>query len=274
MHIPHTPMQYAPTFYSLARVFNFQEFVDLFLMSNSSAASPFHNFQYAQWAVEDTYRYYMSTLNRDHVFGRPVEDIRLTLIGALFKDCNHSCGTQDDATNVTTAILSLQDANGLAKAPLSKADRQVVNALISSTLFTTDDGHGCYPVAPVTRGEQALRDAELSIVFHSFSSVGKLQYEGFLQELNTAASLAGRPLFTMKELALETKRFMMQDARFNTPLGIATRDRHLQKCLNELLAYAEWPKLERLRKYVRAWVEHRDPHYVDFYSEIRHGLDL
>ena len=274
MHIPHTPMQYAPTFHSLVRVFDFQEFVDLYLICNASAASPFHNFRYAQWAVEDTYRYYVSALEVDRVFDKPVDDIRITLIGALFKDCNHGCGACDDETNVMNALLSLQDANEMAQRPLTRIERQTANALISSTLFMTEGGRASYPKAPTTLGEQALRDAELSIVFHAFSEVGKLQYEGFLQELNFAASLAGRPKFSMRDLAAETSRFLMQDARFFTPLGMATRDRHLQKCLDELTAYAENSRVERLRKYVRAWRDHQDPHYVDFYSEIRHGLDM
>ena len=35
------------------------------------------------------------------------EDLRLTLIAALFKDVNHGCGSCSDRSNVTRAVLTL-----------------------------------------------------------------------------------------------------------------------------------------------------------------------
>ena len=231
-------MQYAPSFDALARVFEFGEFVDLYLIHNSSAASPFHNFKRACWEVEDTFRYYRSLVEADVGFDR--EYVRLLLIASLFKDVNHGTGRCSDETNITNAILTLYEANQLARTPLNQGQLKVANSLISSSLFVPDLDNPSFPHPVVSGGEQALRDAILSTVFRAFDPEGRSQYVGFLEEINLTFALAGVSPLTMRGLVDKTSAFMMK-APFYTPLGCKTRDRHLKKCLDRLGEFArEW----------------------------------
>ena len=187
MYIPDTPLQYDLSFNSLARLFEFEEFVDLYLVFNSSARAPFHNYQAAQWAVEATLRYYHSIV-QGHF--NP-QDVRTLLIATLFKDVNHGAGRCGDETNITNALLTLQEVNNMAKVPLTVPERKLASSLISSTLFVPDPLNPRFPSVVSTDMEKAIRDADLSIAFHIFTARGEDQILGFLEETYLALNLSG-----------------------------------------------------------------------------------
>lgn len=185
---------FGPTFDHLMRLFHLQEFYDAYMVLNRSLCAPYHNLLQMRYQVETAWLFW-HTDSRSSTLAFNSEIPRLLLLATMFKDINHSGGKLGEPADVTQAILSLQEANGMVSSPVSLLTLKVITSLISGRAYLTDlitNPTVAKTQVPQSFEASVLRDVELSAAIQVFRPYGLDLLYGLYRETQTLARVNAR----------------------------------------------------------------------------------
>ena len=210
MYIPNSNVRYAETFDTLVSAFGLQDAYNRYILTNPSSLAPYHNMQHMKFVVEDTFMYLPINC--------PQRDVRTALFAAMFHDFGHTGGSEADNINIAKAIDAI-DAYFPAGDTCTTA---------KELIRTTEYLNGAFTSEPDNDLAKALRDADLSTIFHVWTDKGVKLYEGLLEE----AVVAGHVLSRRDFVDLQEK--FLLGATFYTPFAKELRDWCLESSIAQL----------------------------------------
>lgn len=215
MYIPNSEIAFAPDRYKpILGLFEQAEYhYNKMLILNPSAQLPYHNIIHTRFVIEDSF-----------LCAGEFADYDLVL-AAMYHDFGYIIGNQDKDNVERASIYCL---------------RSTANKTAASMILCTEFDGKSFPIEPTTPQEKALRDADLSSIFHIFEDDGRLLMRGLYEEMRRVDHLAGRVPINPYGFVKRTQEFFAKRTWY-TELGQYMYDTHFEECYDELTRIAgEW----------------------------------
>jgi hypothetical protein len=210
------PVSYANRSDAIIKVLDLEFFRDFATAMNPSAQLPYHNAPHAKQVLSDAF-FYMDGLKP----GAPFllhDDAPVLALACMFHDVGHSGGRLTDKENIEVALEYLASALEMSNDSYFESLYPEIEKVIRVTEYDVEKG---FVREPDSDMERAIRDADLSSVFHAWAhpkqrSFGSIQAWGLFVELRDCGRL---PPSTDYIVFLEQNARFLKDATFYTETG-------------------------------------------------------